>query len=192
MGSTSTEMSAHSKEPALYALVAEFDDSNAVLQAAEKTCAAGYTRTDAHSPYPVHGLSEALGMPRTVLPWITLAGGLLGCLGGFMLQYWVSAVEYPHNVGGRPYFSWPSFIPIIFECTILGAGLSTFFGMLGLNGLPRPYHDVFNTPNFERASEDRFFLCIEAADPKFDLASTRAFLEGLGALAVSEVYPTPE
>jgi len=185
-------MSAPPSDNALYALVAEFADSDTLLAAAHRVRETGYTRTDAFSPVPVHGLAEALGARRTILPWIVFLGGLLGCIGGFYLQYWVSVLEYPVNVGGRPMNSWPSFIPITFECTILGAGLSTIIGMLALNGLPRPYHPVFNTPGFERASDDGFFLCVESEDPQFDLVGTRAFLEGAGATQVSAVHHTPE
>ena len=181
-------MSHHDKEPKLYGLVAEFDDSHVLIAAAERVRDAGYTHTDAHAPFPVHGLAEALGMKRTVLPWIVLTCGILGCCGGFLLQYWVSVEAYPLNVGGRPFNSWPSFIPVTFECTILLAGLSTLIGMLALNGLPRPYHPVFNTPNFERASSNGYFLCIEATDPNFDLGETRGLMDDLGAVAVSEVY----
>jgi len=172
----------------LYGLVAEFDDSDTLLKAAATVRDAGYTVTDAHVPFPIHGLSEALGIKRTILPWIVLICGLLGCLGGFMLQHWISVDSYPLNVGGRPLNSWPSFIPVTFECTILLAGLSTLFGMLGLNGLPRPHHPVFNTPNFERATANGYFLCIEAVDPKFNATETRALMDSLDAVAVSEVF----
>lgn len=185
-------MSAPSTDNTLYALVAEFADSDTLLAAAHRTREAGYTQTDAFAPVPVHGLAEALGARRTILPWIVFLGGLLGCIGGFYLQYWVSVMEYPVNIGGRPLNSWPSFIPVTFECTILGAGLFTIIGMLALNGLPRPYHPVFNTPGFERASDDRFFLCIESDDPQFDLDRTRAFLEDTGPDRVSAVHHTPE
>lgn len=180
-------MSGHDKQPGLYALVAEFNETDELLNAAEKVRDEGYKDTDAHVPFPVHGLDEALGIKRSILPWFVLLGGILGGSGGYLLQYWVSVEAYPLNIGGRPLHSWPSFVPIIFECTILGAGLTTFFAMLGLNGLPRPHHPVFNTPNFEGASEDRYFLAIEATDPKFDLVQTKQLLESLGPVAVSEV-----
>ncbi|NKB25745.1 MAG: DUF3341 domain-containing protein [Kiritimatiellae bacterium] len=176
-----------SADKKIYGLVAEFNDSDLLIKAAEQTQEAGYTKTDAYTPFPVHGLTEALGIKRTILPWIVLTGGILGCLGGFYLQYWVSVEAYPLNVGGRPFNSWPSFIPVTFECTILGAALSAIIGMLSLNGLPQPYHSIFNTPNFERASNDGFFLCIEEQDPKFDKKQTRRLLEDLGAVSVSEV-----
>ena len=182
----STEMS-EAKEPTLYGIIAEFDDSDVLMAAAKKTTAEGYTKTDAYVPYPVHGLDDALGVKRTILPWIVLAAALGGGLGGFYLQYWISVEAYPLNVGGRPMFSWPSFMPITFECTILAAGVTTLVAMLALNGLPLPYHPIFNAPNFERASRDGFFLCIEADDEKFDAEATRTFMETLGAKAVSEV-----
>lgn len=180
-------MSEMENMPKLFGLVARFESPEALYEAAQKTCAEGYTKTDGHSPFPVHGLAEALGMKRSKLSAIVLAAGVTGALGGLALQYWVSAIAYPLNVGGRPYFSWPIFIPIIFECMVLLAGLSAMFFMMGLNGLPQPYHPVFNTPDFERASNDGFFLSIEAEDPKYDGAATRAFLEGAGAVEVHEV-----
>ncbi len=144
---------------------------------------------DAYSPFPVEGLSEALGFHRTRVPLIVLIGGLIGCVGGFYLQYWGAVIDYPINVGGRPLNSWPSFIPITFELTILIAALFAFFGVLALNGLPMPYHPVFNVERFELASRNRFFLCIEAVDSKFDPTGTRAFLESTGARGVYEVEP---
>src|SRR6185503_6889541 len=137
--------------------------------------------------FPIEELHEALEMPQSRLPLIVLIGGLAGCIGGFALQYWVSAIENPWNVGGRPLFSWPAFVPIIFECTILVAALSAVLGMLALNGLPMPYHPVFNVSRFALASRNRFFLCIEAKDPKFALDHTRQFLETLGSREVSTV-----
>jgi hypothetical protein len=180
-------MSAPQAENPMYGLVAEFESPEALMDAAKKTRMAGYTRTDAHVPFPVHGLAEALGMKRSKLSSLVLLGGALGCLGGFYLQYWVSSLEYPLNVGGRPFFSWPAFIPVIFECTVLGAALTSFFGMLTLNGLPQPHHSVFNTPTFDRASNDGFFLTIESADLRFDPRQTKSFLEGLSPTAVHEV-----
>ena len=171
----------------LYGIMAEFEQPEQVVNAAKSAYAAGYRKMDAYSPLPVHGLSEALGFQYTRLPMIVLIGGILGCLGGFAFQYWVSVINYPVIIGGKPMNSWPSFIPVTFECTILFAALSAVFGMLALNGLPQPYHPVFNVDRFEHATRDRFFLCIEARDPKFDRAATRVFLEGLGAHEVSEV-----
>jgi hypothetical protein len=142
---------------------------------------------DAYSPYPIEELHEAMGGQHTRLPLIVLIGGLCGCLGGYGLQLWVAAAAYPINVGGKPYHSWPAFIPITFECTILAAALSAVLGMLALNGLPMPYHPVFNVPRFALASRNRFFLCIEARDPKFDLEGTRRFLETMNPREVTTV-----
>jgi hypothetical protein len=179
-----------SAAPALHGLMAEFDSADALLQAAQRTHAAGYTKKDAFSPFPIHGLAEALGFrERSVAP-IVLAGGLSGLAGGWGLQYWTSVIDYPMNIGGRPFHSWPAFVVPSFETTILFAALSAVLGMLALNGLPEPYHPVFNVPSFALATRDRFFLCIEAADPKFDESETRRFLEGLdGVAAIAEVEP---
>jgi len=172
---------------AVYGLIAEFERADALIAAARQAREAGYTRMDAYSPYPVEGLADALGFKGTMVPTIVLVGGIVGCLGGFLMQYWLSGSYYPINVGGRPLNSWPSFIPITFELTVLVAALSAVLGMLALNGLPQPYHPVFNVPRFALASRDRFFLSIESRDPKFDLEATRTFLEGLGAKEVSDV-----
>jgi ActD protein len=175
------------KASAIYGLMAEFDDPGALVAAAHKAHEEGYRRLDAYSPFPIEELHEALGMHHTRLPLIVLIGGLLGCGGGYALQYWASAIAYPLNVAGKPLHSWPAFIPVTFECTILGAALSAVFGMLALNGLPQPYHPVFNVARFALASRNRFFLCIEARDKKFDLAETRRFLEGLEPREVTVV-----
>ena len=169
--------------------MAEFDDPNALVAATERAHREGYRRMDAYSPFPIEELHEALGRHQSRLPLIVLIGGLLGCVGGFAMQYWIAVVAYPLNVGGRPFNSWPAFIPVTFECTILAAALSAVLGMLALNGLPMPYHPVFNVPRFALASHDRFFLCIEAEDPKFDLDGTRRLLSGLSPVEVSEVQP---
>jgi hypothetical protein len=142
---------------------------------------------DAYTPFPIEELSDAIGFRHTRLPMIVLIGGILGCLGGYALQYWVAAIEYPLNVGGRPYNSWPSFIPITFETTVLVAAVSAVLGMLALNGLPMPYHPVFNVKSFALASKDKFFLCIEATDPKYDRAATEDFLKSLQPREIAEV-----
>ena len=171
----------------LYGLMAEFDDATTLVAAAHRAHAEGYRRMDAYSPFPIEELHDALGMGQTKLPLIVLIGGLVGCLGGYALQYWVSAIAYPLNIGGKPLHSWPAFSPVTFECTILGAALSAVLGMLALNGLPMPYHPVFNVARFALASRNRFFLCIEAVDPKFDVQKTRAFLETLNPREVTAV-----
>jgi hypothetical protein len=170
-----------------HGLMAEFEDPNTLVAAAHRAYHEGYRRMDAYTPFPIEELHEALGMHHTRLPLIVLIGGLIGGIGGYSLQYWVSAVAYPLNVGGRPLHSWPAFIPITFECTILAAALSAVLGMLALNRLPMPYHPVFNVPRFALASRNRFFLCIETGDPKFNHEATRAFLETLGAREVTTV-----
>src|SRR5712691_9490539 len=161
----------------LHGLMAEFEEPEQLIAAANRAYAAGYRKMDAYSPMPVEGLAEAIGFTRNWVSLTVLIGGLAGCIGGFSLLWWICIVAYPHNVGGRPFNSWPAFIPITFECTVLLAALSSVIGMLAMNKLPMPYHPVFNVHSFaERASVDRFFLCIEATDPKFDLEQTRAFL----------------
>ncbi len=182
-----TEPPAALVAPPLYGLMAEFDTPGDLVAAARRTRDEGYRRVDAYSPFPIHELTAALGMKRTKLPIVVLIGGLLGCATALLMQWFASAVHYPINVGGRPLASWPMFVPITFELTILFASFAAVFGMLGMNGLPMPYHPVFNAPRFALASRDRFFLCIEAKDPKFDLESTRRFLESLGAHDIAEV-----
>jgi len=171
----------------VYGLMAEFEDPNALVAATHRAYFEGYRRMDAYSPYPIEELAEALGDHENRLPLIVLICGLLGGIGGYALQYWVAAIAYPVNVGGRPFHSWPAFIPITFECTILAASLAAVLGMLALNGLPTPYHAVFNVPRFALASRNRFFLVIESADPKFALEPTRRFLETLSPREVTTV-----
>jgi hypothetical protein len=177
------------QQPLVYGVMAEFDNPDMLCAAAERAHAAGYRRMDAYSPFPIEGLAEVIGFKRTQLPLIVLIGGLLGGIGGFYLQYWISVIDYPLIVGGKPYNSWPAFIPVTFETTILGAALAAVLGMLGLNGLPMPYHPVFNVERFALASRDRFFLCIEAADPKFDIDKTVEFLRSLNPSSIHEVEP---
>lgn len=171
----------------IYGLMAEFDNPTDLLKATEEAYRVGYRKMDAYSPYPIEEISDALGFRKTRVPLIVLIGGILGGLSGYLLQYWISAISYPINVGGRPFQSWPAFIIVTFEMTILFGGISAVVGMLALNGLPMPYHPVFNNPRFSAASRDRFFLCIEAADPKFDREETVKFLNGLQAVDVAEV-----
>ena len=175
------------KSSVIYGLMAEFEDPTSLVTATERAHHEGYRCMDAYSPYPIEELHDALGARHTELPLIVLIGGLVGCIGGYALQYWSSVIAYPLNIGGKPLHSWPAFIPVTFECTILAAALSCVLGMLALNGLPMPYHPVFNLARFALASRNRFFLCIEAKDPKFDLEATRRFLESLEPREVSTV-----
>ena len=179
--------SAHDPRPPIYGLMAEFPSAETLIEAAHQVHAAGYEKVDAFTPYPIEAVSEALALPRSKVPLIVLLGGLFGGLGGYLLQYWSQVIRYPLNVGGRPFLSWPAFIVPTFECTILGAALSAVVGTIVLNGLPQPYHPVFNVPRFALASRDRFFLVIEARDPKFDATATRRFLAGLNASEVSDI-----
>jgi Protein of unknown function (DUF3341) len=160
----------------IYGLMAEFEDATALVSATERAHELGYRRMDAYSPFPIEELHHAMGSPRSKLPLIVLIGGIVGGLGGFALQYWAATIAYPINVGGRPLNSWPAFIPVTFECIILIAALSAVLGMLGLNGLPMPYHPVFNVERFALASRSRFFLVIESKDKQFRLENTREFL----------------
>ena len=174
-------------EQATYGLVAEFESPTALVHAANKAREAGFRKMDAYSPMPIEELHEALGLPQTKLPFVVLGGGLTGALAGYGLQYWASTIAYPFNIGGRPLHSWPAFIVPTFETTILFSAFAAVLGMIALNGLPMPYHPVFNAPRFVMASRDRFFLCIESGDPRFDKTETRRFLESLGAREVNDV-----
>jgi hypothetical protein len=176
-----------SSQPPIHGLLAEFSEPNELVAAAHQTHAAGYRQFDCYTPFPIEELAEAMGEHKSYLPLLVLIGGILGGLGGFALCYWTSVIDYPLIVGGRPFNSWPSFIPVTFECTILAAALTAVLGMLGLNGLPMPYHPLFNVPRFALASRDRFFLCIEAADPKFDIDDTWGFLSRMQPRQVSQV-----
>jgi len=171
----------------IYGLMAEFRNPGDVVAAAQRAREAGYRRVDGYSPYPIEELSEALHFHKSPLPAMVLTGGIVGLLAGLGLEYWSSVIEYPLNIGGRPLFSWPAFIVPAFETTILFAAGTAVLGMLALNGLPEPYHPVFNVPGFALATRDKFFLCIEASDPRFDRLGTRRFLEELGAIEVTEV-----
>ena len=174
--------------PSLHGLMAEFNDATELVAAAKRAHAEGYRQMDAYTAAPVHGLAEALGHDDRRVQKFTFTGGLLGFIGGFALCYWTSVIDYPLNIGGRPLNSWVAFSIPTYETTILLAALATAGGMLAINGLPQPYHPVFNVEAFRKtASSTGFFLCIEAIDPRFDAARTRAFLEGLHPKAISEV-----
>ncbi len=171
----------------LYGVMAEFANPSDLVAAARATYQAGYRRVNGYSPFPIEELWEAIGFHRTGLPFIVLIGGILGGLGGFMMQYYLSVFYYPINVGGKPLDSWPAFIPITFECTILLAALSAVFGMLALNKLPQPYHPVFNAPNFALATRDRFFLVIEASDRKYRHDEVVELLKSLNPVDITDV-----
>lgn len=174
-------------EHSLYGLMAEFSRSEALLNAARQAYETGYRKMDAFTPFPVDGLAENLGRKKSRVPLFVLLSGVTGGLGGYFMEWYAMAVDYPINVGGRPLNSWPAFVPITFELTILSGALAAIVTMLALNRLPRPHHPVFNAAGFERASIDRFFLCIEADDPKFSSTATRDFLQSLESDRVSEV-----
>lgn len=171
----------------MYGLIAEFKDDQALVDAAKRARADGYRNIDAYAPFSVEGLSDALGFRKDRVALITLIGGILGGVGVYFLQWYTAVIDYPINAGGRPLHSWPAFIPATFEMTVLGAALAAFFGMLLLNGLPKLYHPIFNAPDFDLASRNRFFLCIESSDPHFQLDRTRQFLEQFAPLKVAEV-----
>src|ERR1700732_4222483 len=171
----------------IYGLMAEFETPTEWVHAAKGAYSAGYRKMDTFTPYPLEEAAEAIGAHHNRVSLIVLVGAMLGMIGGYSLEYWVSVIAYPINVGGKPFHSWPAFVPVTFECTILGAALSAVLGMLALNGLPMPYHPVFNVPRFALASRNRFFLCVEARDPRFNLDAPRRFLETLDPLEVSTV-----
>ena len=179
----------HAAELGIYGALAEFDAPESVVAAAERAYAEGYRKMEAYSPMPVDGLAEAIGFRRNNMAAIVFLAGSLGCLTAFLLQWYTAAVDYPIIVAGKPYLSWPSFIPIMFELTVLFGAFAGVFGMLGLNGLPRPYHPVFNAARFSSASRDGFFLMIQADDPQFEIDRTRRFLESLSTKSITEVEP---
>jgi hypothetical protein len=170
-----------------FGLLAEFVEADALVAAAQQVHEAGYRRVEAYSPMPVEGLADAIGFHRTRMPLVVLIGGIVGCLSGYALQYYCMVVAYPLDIGGRPLHSWPAFIPVTFEMTVLGAALAAVLGMLAMNGLPRPHHPLFAVPQFDRATRDRFFLCILQTDPQFHHDTTRDFLTQLGAREVIDV-----
>jgi hypothetical protein len=172
----------------LYGIVAEFETPEHLLRAATRATETGYRRLDAYTPFPLEGLSDAIGFKTDRVARITLSGAILGGLTGYLMQYYANVIDYPLNIGGRPYHSWPAFIPVTFELTVLGGALSAAFGMLILNRLPRLHHPVFNHQDFNRASKDRFFLCIQAIDPQFDSSRTSEFLSSLEPILVQEVF----
>ena len=173
----------------IYGMMAEFATPAELLSAVRRAKAEGYTRMEAYTPFPVHGLSEAIGFHDVRLPWMIFIGGISGTFFGFTLQWYTAVIDLPLNVGGKPLNSIPAFFPVTYEATILWAAFTAFFGMLTLNRLPKPYHSIFNTPGFERATQDRFFLAVEADDHLYDSTTTREFLQGLNPLNVSEVEP---
>ena len=175
-------------EKNIYGLLAEFDTTTEIVEAAAKVRDAGYTKTDAFSPFPIHEMDEALGIKRSILPYLVFGGAVVGLLTGIGLQYFVHVLDYPIIVGGRPHFSLPSFIPAAYELTILFAGFTAVFGMLFLNGLPSPYHPVFNVPRFALATREKFFLLIEAKDGQYDYEETKKFMESLSPQEVFDVY----
>jgi len=175
------------KRDPIYGILAEFDTAQHLVDAAKATYAAGYKKIDAYSPFPIEGLAEEIGFHFDEIPLTVLIGGIIGGCTGYLMQYWMSVIDYPIVIGGKPLHSWPSFIVITFEMTILFAGLSAVFGMLAFNGLPMPYHPVFNVPRFAMASKDRFFLIVFSSDKKYDAEGTRKFLETLDPRSVSEV-----
>lgn len=176
---------------ALSLVLAEFKTPSELYRACERVRDAGYTRWDAHSPFPVHGLDGAMGMRRSRLAWIILVVGLGGAASGFLLQTWVHSAAYPLTISGKPHFAWPAYIPITFELGVLGGALAAVFGMLGLNRLPMHHHPLFESERFARFSDDAFFISIESSDPRFEAAATTRFLESAGAAQVTLLEDAP-
>ena len=177
--------------PPVFGIIAEFDAPESILAAAERASDKGYSQMDAYTPFPMEELTDALKVKHTTLSLFVLCCGIAGALIGFFMQYYTAVIDYPINIGGKPLNSWPQFIPITFEMTILFSAIGAVVGMILRNGLPRPVHPMFNAKNFERATKDRFFLCIEATDPLFDHTETKKFLEGLNPVDVSVVDQLP-
>ena len=176
------------KPKGTYGVMAEFESAEALVAAGRKAYAEGYRKMDAYSPFPIEAMEEAIGVKHTILPWLVFLGGLFGGMGGYALEYWTQVIEYPLVIGGKPFHSWPNFIPVWFETTVLGASLTAVIGMLALNGLPMPYHPVFNIERFvDHAQKDKFFLCIESTDAKFKTEECKKFLSGLHPVNVWEV-----
>ena len=173
-------------ETGVYGLLIEFLHPEELLAATKRVVGEGYKKIDCYTPFPVHGIDEAIGA-KTILPWLIFGGGLTGAITAFTMQVFASAVHYKINVAGKPLISWPSFMPITFELTVLFAASTAVFGMLALNGLPRLYNPLFNVPEFAGATQTSFFLCVQADDPKFDLDQTSRFLEGLSPHSLTEV-----
>ena len=176
----------------LYGLLTEFESPSLLMEAVEKVRDEGFQKWDVHTPFPVHGMDDAMGIKGTQLPFIVLAGGLTGLGLATLMQWWMNAVDYPFIISGKPLFGLPANIPIMFELTVLLSAFATFFGMWGLNGMPRLYHPLFNNERFRRATQDRYFIVVEAQDPKFQVEKTREFLASLGGAVVEAVYESPE
>lgn len=185
-------MAAGAKNGNLYGLITEFGDARNLVQAVTKCRDYGFTKWDVHTPFPIHGMDDAMGIKGTKLPFLVLGGGLTGLGLATLMQWWMNAVDYPFYISGKPLFGLPANIPIMFELTVLLSAFATFFGMWGLNGMPQWHHPLFTNKRFRRASQDRFFIVVEAKDPKFDLEKTRAFLASLGGEVVEEVKESPE
>ncbi|NUN14645.1 MAG: DUF3341 domain-containing protein [Myxococcales bacterium] len=168
----------------IFGVLAQFESSQDIFRACEKVRDAGYTRWDAHTPFPVHGLDAAMGLKPSRLPWIVLVAALTGASCALLLQWWTSAVDYPLIIAGKPLFSWQAFVPVTFEVAVLFGALGALLGMLGLNRLPQHYHPVFQSKAFDRASDDKFFISIEAQDPRFDTSKTADMLRSVGATHV--------